>query len=60
MLLQEKQAKFKHCPLLTTKEDKYRFCLGSMCMMWRYKNPEKTGEGDLGYCGLSGRPAGAM
>ena len=60
MLLPEKDAKFKNCPFLTTKEDKFRFCLGSSCMMWRYKNPEKCSGEDEGYCGLAGRPAGAL
>ncbi len=60
MLVPEKEAKFKHCPMLTTKDDKLRFCLGSNCMMWRYKNPGKRNETDQGYCGCAGRPAGAM
>ncbi len=58
MLLPVKDAKFKNCPLLTTKDDKLRFCLGASCMMWRYKHrSEKSNEEAEGYCGLAGRPA---
>lgn len=53
MLLPESDAKFKYCPLLKTHDDKLKFCLGSMCMMWR-RGP----EGDLGYCGAAGALAG--
>lgn len=60
MQLTEKEAKFKHCPLLTTRDDKLRFCLGSACLMWRWKNPEKQGSEEMGYCGMAGRPAGAL
>ncbi len=60
MLLPQNEAKFKHCPLLTTKDDKLRFCLGAACMMWRYANPEKRGDSDQGYCGVAGRPVGAL
>jgi hypothetical protein len=49
MLLAESDAKFKYCPLLTTHDDKLKFCLGSMCMMWRL-GP----DGELGYCGAAG------
>lgn len=60
MLLPEKEAKFKYCPFLTTGDDKFRFCQGSMCMLWRFKNPEQRAEEDKGYCGLAGKPMGAM
>lgn len=50
MPLHESEAKFKYCPLLTTHDDKLKFCQGSMCMMWRTHGP------DTGYCGLAGRP----
>jgi len=60
MLLPQNEAKFKKCPLLTTREDKLRLCLGNDCMMWRYAHTEKEGPQDKGYCGLSGKPAGAM
>lgn len=53
MDLTEKEAKFKYCPLLTTHDDKLKFCQGTMCMMWRAADAEK------GYCGLAGRPGGA-
>lgn len=52
MLLPESEAKFKYCPLLKTHDDKMKFCLGGMCMMWRYA------EGDRGYCGAAGTVAG--
>ncbi len=54
MLLAESEAKFKYCPLLTTKDDKMRFCQGSMCMMWR-REPEAQGEAK-GWCGLAFHP----
>ncbi len=54
MLISEKEAKFKYCPLLKTHDDKLKFCQGAMCMMWR-----SAGSGDAGYCGLAGTPAGA-
>ncbi|THB62724.1 MAG: hypothetical protein D6E12_18740 [Desulfovibrio sp.] len=60
MLISEKEARFKYCPLLTTHDDKLKFCLGAGCMMWRWKNPERREEADSGYCGQSGRPAGAL
>ncbi|MGD9608484.1 MAG: hypothetical protein AB7U59_03635 [Desulfovibrionaceae bacterium] len=50
MYVSEKEAKFKYCPLLTTHDDKLKFCQGTMCMMWRGAGP------DAGYCGLAGRP----
>ncbi len=52
MLLPEAEAKFKYCPLLKTHDDKMKFCLGGMCMMWRFA------EGDRGYCGAAGSIAG--
>ena len=60
MLTSEKEARFKNCPLLTTTDGKLRFCLVANCMMWRFKNPEKRSEDDKGYCGMAGRPAGAL
>ncbi|MBU1230359.1 MAG: hypothetical protein KKA55_09975 [Proteobacteria bacterium] len=54
MLLPESDAKFKYCPLLKTREDKLKFCLGSMCMLWRHAEAGKTGADDLGYCGAAG------
>jgi hypothetical protein len=50
MYVTEKEAKFKYCPLLTTHDDKLKFCQGPMCMMWRTAGP------DAAYCGLAGRP----
>ncbi|MEF2145685.1 MAG: hypothetical protein V3573_09590 [Desulfovibrionaceae bacterium] len=54
MLLEEKEAKFKYCPLLKTSDDKMKFCQGAMCMMWRWGEGGKA-EG-LGWCGLSCAP----
>ncbi len=54
MLLAESDAKFKFCPLLKTREDKLKFCLGSMCMLWRFQDFAMTGEDDLGFCGAAG------
>lgn len=53
MYVTEKEAKFKYCPLLTTHDDKLKFCQGAMCMMWRAVGA------DTGYCGLAGRPEDA-
>ena len=55
-MLPEKEAKYKYCPYLTTKDDKLRFCQGAMCMMWRWKDAGSGGEGGEGFCGLAGRP----
>lgn len=54
MLLAQSDAKFKFCPLLKTRDDKLKFCLGAMCMMWRFADPGETGEDDLGFCGAAG------
>ncbi len=59
MLLPEKEAKYKTCPLLTTRDDKLRMCLYSGCMMWRYKDEASRAQGSEGYCGLAGKPVGA-
>jgi hypothetical protein len=59
MLLAQSEAKFKYCPLLKTRDDKMKFCLGSMCMLWRFADPAKTGEDDPGYCGAAG-PVAAL
>lgn len=53
MLLAEADAKFKYCPLLKTHDDKLKFCLGSMCMMWRF-----APGGEQGYCGAAGALVG--
>jgi hypothetical protein len=50
MLLSEREAKFKYCPLLKTHDDKLKFCLVSGCMMWR------SGGEDKGFCGLAVSP----
>lgn len=57
MLLAQSDAKFKYCPLLKTKDDKLKFCLGGMCMLWRWENPAKTGDDERGYCGVGGAVA---
>lgn len=60
MLLPQNEAKFKKCPLLTTKDDKLRLCLGVDCLMWRFAEAGKRSDTDRGYCGLAGRPAGVV
>lgn len=57
MLLAQSDAKFKYCPLLKTKDDKLKFCLGAMCMLWRWESPAKTGDDERGYCGVGGSVA---
>lgn len=57
MFTTQGEAKFKYCPLLKTHDDKMKFCQGTMCMMWRFEDPEKNGDEDRGYCGLAGNPA---
>lgn len=54
MLLPESDAKFKYCPLLKTRDDKMKFCLGSMCMLWRWADLAKTGSDEQGFCGAAG------
>lgn len=59
MIRSESDAKFTHCPLLKTSDDKLRFCLGSGCMMWRKAaTPGGAAASNDGYCGLAGRPEG--
>ncbi len=60
MQLPQNEAKFKNCPFLTSPDGKFRFCQGSQCMMWCFQHPGEHGDTDLGYCGLAGKPAGAM
>lgn len=60
MMLPQDEARFKFCPMLATGDGKMRTCQGGQCMMWRYKHTDKREEGDPGYCGLAGKPAGAM
>ena len=60
MMLPESDAKFKNCPFLTTREDKLRFCLGTMCMMWRFRHSKENPDIKEGYCGLAGKPMGAL
>lgn len=60
MMLPQSEARFKFCPLLVGTDGKMRFCQGSQCMMWRYRLTDKKGEEDAGYCGMAGKPAGAM
>lgn len=54
MQLCESDAKFKYCPLLKTRDDKLKFCLGSMCMFWRWADAAKTGADEEGSCGAAG------
>lgn len=54
MQLCESDAKFKYCPLLKTRDDKLKFCQGSMCMFWRWANPAATGADAEGFCGAAG------
>ena len=60
MLLPERDARYKYCPLLKTSDDKLKFCLGRECMFFRWKHPDMRKEEDLGYCGVAGKPMGAM
>lgn len=53
MLLSENEAKFKFCPLLKTRDDKMKMCMGSQCMYWRW---EKENAPEKGYCGVAGKP----
>ncbi|MBU1002219.1 MAG: hypothetical protein KKE73_06820 [Proteobacteria bacterium] len=57
MMLPQDEARLKFCPLLKTSDDKFRMCQGTQCMMWRYKDTAQAGAGDVGYCGLAGKPA---
>ena len=53
MQLCESDAKFKYCPLLKTRDDKLKFCQGSMCMFWRWATAA-TGSDAEGFCGAAG------
>ena len=71
----EEEAKTKACPLLfmgnlammmaqdTEKERVNSSCVGSTCMMWRWREdgkmeelPNDKGWSTGGYCGLAGKP----
>lgn len=60
MLLPEKDARTKYCPLLPSTGESPKQCLGSECMLWRFKSPDRRTREDYGYCGLAGKPMGAM
>ena len=60
MLLPQKDARTKYCPLLTHNHNEHQKCIGSDCMFWRFKNPERKKEEDPGYCGIAGKPMGAV
>ncbi|NJB67653.1 hypothetical protein GGQ74_001293 [Desulfobaculum xiamenense] len=60
MMLPQDEAKLRTCPFLTSSDGKFRFCLGAQCMMWRFRYSDRQGEEDEGYCGVAGKPAGAM
>jgi hypothetical protein len=53
MMLSEGEAKFKFCPLLKTRDDKMKMCMGSQCMLWRWTDEESR---EKGYCGVAGKP----
>lgn len=55
MILPEKDARFKVCPLLATPDGKMRFCQGAQCMMWRFADNQETDE-PSGFCGLACAP----
>lgn len=62
MVIQEKQAKLKICPMLASdpmrKDNLHWRCMGKECMAWRWldKRLEHPSENDLGYCGIAGEP----
>lgn len=60
VFIAESDAKACICPLLPPLAGKPAPCLGKACMMWRYRYPERRSVDDSGYCGLAGKPAGAM
>ncbi|WP_243439584.1 hypothetical protein [Fundidesulfovibrio soli] len=55
MILPEKEARFKVCPLLATPDGKMRFCQGAQCMMWRFAEAQE-GDESAGFCGLACAP----
>ncbi|AAS95666.1 MAG TPA: hypothetical protein DEF41_10665 [Desulfovibrio sp.] len=60
MFVTASDAAARICPLLPPVADKPAPCQGSACMMWRFRYPERRSVDDTGYCGLAGKPAGAM
>ncbi|ABB39246.1 hypothetical protein Dde_2449 [Oleidesulfovibrio alaskensis G20] len=60
MLLPQKEAREKVCPLLRGPEGQVQCCMGDGCMMWRYRQKDSRGEDAQGYCGLAGKPMGAL
>lgn len=55
MLRTPDEARFVYCPLLTTRDDKLKFCQAAMCMMWRTTG-DSAGPDAPGFCGLAGSP----
>ena len=55
MILPEKDARFRVCPLLATPDGKMRFCQGAQCMMWRFTDTPEDAD-PAGFCGLACAP----
>lgn len=60
MLLPEREAREKICPLQQPKDGQPVYCLGSQCMMWRYRQKGDKSSDAEGYCGVAGKPMGAL
>lgn len=60
MLLPEREAREKFCPFMQPRDAQPAFCLGAQCMMWRYRQKSAKSQDDEGYCGVAGKPMGAL
>ena len=60
-LIRHNEAEDMFCPFrMMAYEDKYPYCKGVNCMMWRVEHlieGERKYHG-YGYCGLAGKPRG--
>ncbi len=55
----EEEARNKSCPLTFAQNGGPFGCIGSTCMLWRFKNLGVSGEylHPVGYCGPAGDPS---
>jgi len=56
MLVTDKEARKKICPLLNVPFQTPAYCQGSKCMFWRWSNRPGEEKEPKGYCGLAGKP----
>jgi hypothetical protein len=58
MLLTEKEARIKVCPVQRSAHGQFCQCFASECAAWRDSGQKNDNDEPLGYCGLAGKPVG--